>query len=558
MSWIALLTRESTVPIRRIAMGSAMSGACRSAVLGTVIGALGVVGDYQKTLEYLFFFILLVVAYKLLHAFELERISAEVEDIAHRMRTRIIDKLQCAELRHHEKISRAEVLAGLNNELPAITRAVITLFNAIQAGTTIGFTLFFIGSMSQVAFFFIFFGGAATVSAQVAIFRRIRKDTGELYPLETSLNEVVADALEGFRETKLDGRKRAGVLGTVSALSDRLTKSRKKVQKLLSQQLVIAQVSYMVMVGVVVFVAPKVDAAFEDTILRTAISMIFLMGPLNTFVGTFQVLINVNAAAHNVMELEATIDALAREDASADIAENWARQIEAIETAQPIEFKTAITLSAVGFVHHTTPELHPFRIGPIDLDLKRGEIMLIVGGNGSGKSTVLKVLTGLYRPTSGSLAVDGVTIGSGNVQQYREHFGVIFADHHLFTRLYGLEAVDLARLAELMDLTGLTGKTSYTNGRFDTIKLSTGQRKRLALVEMLMEDKQILVFDEWAAEQDPPSRARFYGEILPDLKAKGKTIIAVSHDDAFFHIADVTVRMELGKIASLERRNAGQ
>jgi putative ATP-binding cassette transporter len=558
MSWIGLLTRESKVPIRRIAMGSALSGACRSAVLGTVIGALGVVGDEQKTLEYLFFFILLVIAYKMLHSFELERISSEVEDIAHRMRTRIIGKLQCAELRHHEKISRAEVLAGLNSELPAISRAVITLFNAIQAGTTIGFTLFFIGSMSQTAFFFIFTGAALTLSAQAAIFRRIRADTGALYPIETTLNEVVADALDGFRETKLDSRKRAGVLDTVAGLSRRLSQGRKKVQKLLAQQLVIAQISYMVMIGVVIFVAPKVDASFEDTILRTAISLIFLMGPLNTFVGSFQVLINVNAAADNVMALEATIDGLAREDASSDLAENWGQLIEKAETSPPVRLTSEITLSSVGFVHHTTPELHPFRIGPIDLDLKRGEIMLIIGGNGSGKSTLLRVLTGLYRPTSGILAVDGVPVGSGNVQQYREHFGVIFADHHLFTRLYGLEEVDLDRLAELLELTGLKGKTSYAGGRFDTLKLSTGQRKRLALVEMLMEDKQILVFDEWAAEQDPPSRARFYGEILPDLKAKGKTIIAVSHDDAFFHIADVTVRMEHGKIVSQERRNAGQ
>ena len=556
MSWIGLLTKESRVPITRIALGSALSGGARSAVLATIVSSLNVINNDERALEYLFLFVVLVIAYKMLHGYELERISAEIEDIAHRMRTRIIDKLQRAELRHHEMISRAEVLAGLNSELPAVTRAVITLFNAIQSGTTIAFTLFFIGSLSQMAFFFVFFGTGFTVFTQAAIFRRIRLDTQTLYPVETSLNEVVTDALEGFRETKLNGRKRIGVLASVSSLSRQVTAGRKKIQKLLAQQLVMAQVSYMALLGVVIFVTPKIDPGFNDIALKIAISMIFLMGPLNTFVGAFQVLINVNVAAQNVMDLEAAIDALAQEDKGADTAENWAREIDARDTALPLAFADRIRLSDIGFVHHTTPELTPFRIGPIDLELRKGELMLIIGGNGSGKSTLLKVLTGLYRPTSGTLTMDGVPVGSGNVQDYRDRFSVIFADNHLFSRLYGLEHIDREQLDSLLAFTGLTGKTSYTDDRFDTIKLSSGQRKRLALVELMMEDKEILVFDEWAAEQDPPSRARFYGEILPDLRRQGKTIIAVSHDDAFFDVADVRLTMAGGRIQSLERKAA--
>jgi len=556
MSWIALIAKESKLPISRIAAGSAMSGACRSAVLGVVGSALDVIGDPKRTLEHLFFFGLLVIAYKLLHSLELERISAEIEDIAHRLRVRIIDKLQRAELRHHEQISPAEVNAVLNAELPAITKAVITLFNAIQSGATIVFTMMFVGSLSKTAFFFVFFGSALTLFTQAAIFRRVRADMAAAWADENALNEVVGDALEGFRETKLDSRKRVGLLAAVTRMSGALLVHRKKIQRLLAQQLVMAQVSYMVLTGLVVFVAPKLDASFHDIILKTAISMIFLMGPLNTFVGALQVLLNVNSAADNVMELEETIDQLASDESDRlSLADNWRATPIETDVVKPLAFTDTVTLEGICFVHQTTPELKPFRSGPIDLEIRKGDLILVIGGNGSGKSTLLHLLTGLYQPTNGRILVDGVPVTPGNVQAFRELFGVIFSNHHLFSRLYGMDQVDEARVEDLLAYTGLTGKTHYRDGRFDTIKLSTGQRKRLALVELLMDDKQILVFDEWAAEQDPQSRTRFYDEILPELQRQGKTIIAVSHDDAFFNIADVRVTMELGSIKTFERRS---
>src|SRR4051812_41915872 len=186
MSWLALLSRESTIPASRLGMGAALSGASRAAVLGTVLGTLQVIGDPKRTLEHLFFFVLLVIAYKLLHTFELERVSAEFEDIAHRIRVRIIKKLQAAELSDREKLSETTVNTVLNSELPAITKAVITLFNAIQAGTTICFTMLFVGSLSKTAFFFIFFGSAATLFTQVTIFRRIRADMSDAWSDENT------------------------------------------------------------------------------------------------------------------------------------------------------------------------------------------------------------------------------------------------------------------------------------------------------------------------------------------------------------------------------------
>lgn len=79
--------------------------------------------------------------------------------------------------------------------------------------------------------------------------------------------------------------------------------------------------------------------------------------------------------------------------------------------------------------------------------------------------------------------------------------------------------------------------------------MSTGQKKRLAYIASVLEDKQIYVFDEWAADQDPEFRKYFYEVLLQDLKQKGKTIIAVSHDDRYFSAADKVIKLEYGSIS---------
>ncbi|MCI5116129.1 MAG: ATP-binding cassette domain-containing protein [Candidatus Electrothrix sp. AX1] len=180
-----------------------------------------------------------------------------------------------------------------------------------------------------------------------------------------------------------------------------------------------------------------------------------------------------------------------------------------------------------------------------ELNIKSGEILFIVGGNGSGKSTLMKVLTGLYPPEQGTVSIDGQSI---SITDYRDMFSAVFSDFHLFDRLYGLEGVDENRVGELLKITELEGKTQYEQGKFTVQDLSTGQRKRLALIIAMLEDRPIFVFDEWAADQDPYFRRYFYEDILPSLKKQGKAIIAVSHDDRYFHLADKVVRMDYGRI----------
>jgi putative ATP-binding cassette transporter len=94
----------------------------------------------------------------------------------------------------------------------------------------------------------------------------------------------------------------------------------------------------------------------------------------------------------------------------------------------------------------------------------------------------------------------------------------------------------------------LSDKVGFENGRFTTSDLSTGQRKRLAMIVAMLEDREVYLFDEWAADQDSHFRDVFYREILPDFKARGKTVLAVTHDDHYWDCCDRRVTLDLGMI----------
>ncbi|ETR66800.1 MAG: hypothetical protein OMM_05479 [Candidatus Magnetoglobus multicellularis str. Araruama] len=173
-----------------------------------------------------------------------------------------------------------------------------------------------------------------------------------------------------------------------------------------------------------------------------------------------------------------------------------------------------------------------------------GEIVFMIGGNGSGKSTFLKVLTGLYLPFSGHITINGAP---AQIDEQRNLFSAIFTDFHLFDRFYGIQnGIDPKKVNDLLKLMKLDHKVSVKNNQFSTTDLSTGQRKRLAMIIAIMEDKPIYVFDEWAADQSPEFRDYFYYQLLPALKQKGKTVIAVTHDQQYFDIADRILELDYG------------
>lgn len=191
-----------------------------------------------------------------------------------------------------------------------------------------------------------------------------------------------------------------------------------------------------------------------------------------------------------------------------------------------------------------------FLLGPISLEFKAGEIVFLTGGNGSGKTTLSKLLVGLYEPNEGCIELNGQVISNADRPAFRQLFSTVFSDFQLFESLLGLpnDSALVAKVKVLLHSLKLENKVQFENGRFSTLALSQGQRKRLALLAAVLEDRPIYLFDEWAADQDPQFKRVFYTEILPELKSRGKLVLAVTHDDQYFHLADRHIKLESGRI----------
>lgn len=241
---------------------------------------------------------------------------------------------------------------------------------------------------------------------------------------------------------------------------------------------------------------------------------------------------------------------------SADRIDEIARELETAEPELPPQAAPAfgsLILKGVThrYYHEGTDDL--FTLGPIDLTFAPGQVTYLVGGNGCGKTTLAKLLVGLYRPEQGAILLDGEPVSDQNRDRYRQTFSAIFSDFHLFERLLDGASAELdARGNQLLHKLHLQHKVQVRGGAFTTRSLSQGQRKRLALVAAYLEDRPFLVFDEWAADQDPQFKDVFYRELLPELKAMGKTVLAITHDNRYFQLADRLIRMENGQIVAVE------
>jgi len=218
----------------------------------------------------------------------------------------------------------------------------------------------------------------------------------------------------------------------------------------------------------------------------------------------------------------------------------------------PRKFKPTLqeklVLSNIQFSYQNKAQEITYWFGPVNLTIKKGELLFIVGGNGSGKSTLLKLLTGLYQANAGKIMWDNKEVGDYNLSTYKELFSIIFTDFHLFEKLYGLPEINKEHVKSLLHLMELINVTNLQKDRVSSLSLSTGQKKRLAMLTAFLDNKEIYILDEVAADQDPTYRKFFYYTVLPELKKAGKTVLVVSHDDHYFHIADRIMQMKEGKI----------
>ena len=298
------------------------------------------------------------------------------------------------------------------------------------------------------------------------------------------------------------------------------------------------QLSFYSLIGFIVFLFPSVVAVSPEALTGYIVAVLYMMGPIWSVIGSMPTIERGQVALENIERLGVSLDAGPTDAQTIEVA-----RVEGV--GLPVVQWNDVVFS---YGEEKGVEM-PFSLGPISLDLHPGELVFVIGGNGSGKTTFVKVLSGLYRPSQGHVTLAGTMIADANREWYRDHFSVVFSDFHLFNKLLGQSDAHTERLAsEYLRLLHMDQKVTVRERAFSTLDLSQGQRKRLALVTAYLEDRPIYVFDEWAADQDPQYKEIFYKTLLPDLRERGKLVIVITHDDRYFHLGNQVIKLEDGKV----------
>jgi putative pyoverdin transport system ATP-binding/permease protein len=451
------------------------------------------------------------------------------------LRLTLGQQILAAELAHLDRTGAAKLMATLTDDVQALATAVWILpFIVIDFAMVVGGLTYILWLSWQVLLFVVVLI-LLFLGVYKKILRSAKRELKQARDQQDDLFRHFRAITDGTKELKLNYRRRQAFLtGDLQTTAAQYRQHQAAGLSWFSLIDNFGKFAFFFSFGVLLFVLPNFFPIASATLSGYLLTFIFITKPLESLIARLPNLSQATIALDKIASLNLTL---------ADRAENLTPPAAINPQWQSLELQ---------HVHHTYQSDRDdsvFTLGPISLKFQPGEIIFIVGGNGSGKSTLAKILTGLYPPENGKILLDGEPIEDHNRESYRQYFAAIFAEFFLFDRLLGLDTETLApKIQAHLQALKIDHKVQLEGDRFSTTALSTGQRKRLALVTAWLEDRPIYLFDEWAADQDPTFRDRFYTEFLPDLRSRGKTIFVISHDDHYFHVADRIIKLEYGQL----------
>jgi putative pyoverdin transport system ATP-binding/permease protein len=518
---------------RRLLLLAAISGLASAAVLAIINLAASSMRDADVMANALLLLVIALLIYIYSQSSLMLSAASVAEQTVHQLRLRLLQTLSSAELVEVEGLNRNEIFTCISTEMRVISDGATSIMIFAQSLVLAVVTLGYLAFLSLIGFLIAaaFIGIASYLHAGRN--RQIIDRHEQIFKLNTQMLDSFSDLVDGFKEVRLNSGRAVELSDEISQESGSLSAHQLEMQGMFSRGFVAAQVNFFLLTAIMVFILPMFASIESETLPKITATTLFLIGPISAAVAGLPALQRLNAAADAIMNLEGKLHEIGRTDVSS------------ISTAP--SFAT-MGMAEAEFHYPAVHEERSFGIGPATIEIKRGSVVFITGGNGSGKSTLLKLLTGLYRPVSGALVLDGKPLADDQILGYRNLFSPIFADHHLFRQFYGIPASALPKADEYIRLMELEDKVSIVNRAFSTLNLSSGQRKRLVLIVALLEDRPVYIFDEWAADQDPHFRQKFYHVIIPLLKSNKKTVVAVTHDERYFDVADTRYYMEEGRL----------
>lgn len=461
---------------------------------------------------------------------------AATQSLVYRLRVSLARCLLATPIPTIEGLQKSQLFAMLTQDVETLAAALPALSRSLGCGILTLACLAYIATMSwslAAIVATILIGGC---SSYLFLERGFRGGMDRLRHQLDIVYKGVRDLIEGTKQLQLNAGRGSSYLDRVIAADAQdykqvLVATRTGYTWVLNMSVLL----FYLMVGSLLFFTPLWWPGGASIAVSVTLILLYLLGPIIELMSAVPGLRQAAVALKRIEQMDNVLMPPRESDAGPD------------PFATPSSL--VVELREVRYEYSRGAKEAPFVLGPISLTVRPCEILFIVGGNGSGKTTLALLLLGLYRPHSGEIIMNGIPVTDENVEHYRTRFSAVLSDFHLFENLLEADHDEgNNRIDEYLEALDMTGSVKVENGRFSTIDLSSGQRKRLALLAAYVEDRPFYLFDEWAADQDPMFKRVFYRRLLPELRARGKTVVVISHDDSYFSCADRIIKVTDGHL----------
>ena len=519
------------------AFAALLSGACNGGLLGLVNNLLN--NPSRPTAALAWGFVALGLGKVLTSFFSQATLTRFSQGAVSALRNQLVRKILSVPLRQLENIGAARLMVALTDDVMNITQAFLAIpIVAINIAILLGGAAY-LGWLSWRVL--VVLGLFSVIGALGYLFfiNRAQHNLGLAREDEDKLFKSFRGLTEGIKELKLHRSRRGMFLSNcVEAVTLSYQNRNVAAENLFAAAQSWTHLLFFALLGMLLLAIPRMEPISKEALTGYIVTILYLMGPLMGVLGSISAFGRASVSFQKVDELGVSL-------------ENQTGELCPLVGGDPLITFQRLDLVGVTHSYHHEQEDSAFMLGPLDLSIRAGELIFLVGGNGSGKSTLAKMLAGLYPPESGEVRLNGKTVVDSNRDDFRQIFSAVFADFYLFDSFLGLESGNLDQRAhEYLKQLHLSHKVRIANGALSTTALSQGQRKRLALLTAYLEDRPFYLFDEWASDQDPLFKEIFYTQLLPELKARGKTTLVITHDDKYFDRADRIVKLDFGKIIS--------
>ena len=427
--------------------------------------------------------------------FTIYKTTAMVGYFTHRLRTQIIDKITLANLKSMESYARGQIFTHLTKDVSQLASTALESVGVFKAIILITFCVIYLTFLSLPVVIVTLFAIVIGVSIYFWQEGKAKRWLEKAREQEAGFLQLVIDKLDGFKELKINDARNRGLVQNLVSVSDDFRANHARSEFIFFAYSLISQLALFTILALFVFTPANWFSTDSSIIFKIVATLLFMLAPLERIVDFIGPLSRASVAYKRIEDLELLLERS---------AENL---YTGPETTSSLD--GPIMLKGLEHSYLNPSDQSTFSTGPLDLKFGKGEITFICGGNGSGKTTLLKLLTGLYLPEKGVIVSNGKEVKLSDVQSYRNLFSVIFSDYHLFKTLFGMTPIPKDRISNFISKFGLSNKTKLVENRYESVLLSTGQQKRLALVTVLAEDRPVIVLDEFAADQDPEFRRYF-------------------------------------------------